>query len=127
MTLKAYLWGMKISAVLSLIAWGMVVYYIDPEEAGIFGQVLFYLSLFLALTGVFALFFTAIRKKIIDQETAFFYLGTNFRQGLLIALLAVVVLIFQSFRILTWWDGLLLLAGIFLFELYFLLRSSRKN
>lgn len=120
MTLKTYLWGMKISTFLSFAAWCLAVYYVDPETAGAFGRAFFYFSLFLALTGLFTLFFTTIRKKIINQGNAFFYLGTNFRQGFLAAVATIAILIFQSFRILTWWDGLLLLAGVFLVELYFL-------
>lgn len=126
MTLKAYLWGMRISTILALAAWGLVFYYVDPEEAGISGKAFFYSSLFLALTGVFTLFLSAIRKKADGQEAAFFYLGTNFRQGALAAFLAITLLIFQSFRILTWWDGLLILVGIFMIEMYFLLRRKYK-
>jgi len=44
----------------------------------------------------------------------------SLRQGMLLSLLACGLLFLQSFRILVWWDGLLLLAGIFLIELYFL-------
>ncbi len=126
MTLKLYLWGMKISTILSIIAWSLVIYYIDPENSGFVGQVLFYLSLYLVLTGVFTLIFTLIRKKLADEETASFYLGTNFRQGAFVALLAIILLFFQSLRILTWWDGLLAVAGIFIIELYFLNKSKTR-
>lgn len=126
MTLKLYLWGMKISTILSIIAWGLVIYYIDPESSGFAGQILFYLSLYLVLTGTFTLIFALIRKKLADEETVSFYLGTNFRQGALVALLAIILLFFQSLRILTWWDGLLVVAGIFIIELYFLNKSKTK-
>ena len=122
MTLKSYLWGMRISAALSAAAWSAVVYNINPEEAGIVGQILFYLSLFLALAGIFILFLTWIRKKISGNERAFARLGMSFRQGVLLSALANTLLIFQSVRILTWWDGLLLAAGVFMVELYFLSR-----
>ncbi|MCD6149729.1 hypothetical protein J7J13_03025 [bacterium] len=122
MTLKSYLWGMRISAALSVAAWSAVVYNINPEEAGIVGQILFYLSLFLALAGIFILFLTWSRRKISGNERAFAHLGMSFRQGVLLSVLANTLLAFQSFRILTWWDGLLLVAGIFIIELYFLSR-----
>ncbi|HDZ85368.1 MAG TPA: hypothetical protein ENH35_02340 [Candidatus Moranbacteria bacterium] len=127
MTLRLYLWGMKLSTVLAIIAWGLVIYYIDPENSGFIGQILFYSSFYLVLTGIFTLIFTLIRKKLADQDTAAFYLGTNFRQGALVALLAIILLLFQSLRILTWWDGLLVVAGIFIIELYFLNKSKTKE
>lgn len=118
---------MKLSTVLAIIAWGLVIYYIDPENSGFIGQILFYSSFYLVLTGIFTLIFTLIRKKLADQDTAAFYLGTNFRQGALVALLAIILLLFQSLRILTWWDGLLVVAGIFIIELYFLNKSKTKE
>lgn len=122
MTLRSYLWGMRISTVLSIAAWIAVVYNVNPEEAGIVGQILFYLSLFLALAGIFILFLTWLRRKILGSDWAFAHLGMSFRQGILLSALANMLLIFQGFRILTWWDGLLLVAGIFIIELYFLSR-----
>lgn len=120
MTLKSYLWGMRISTVLSVAAWIAVIYNVNPEETGIIGQALFYLSLFLALAGVFILFLTWARRKILGSDWAFAHLGMSFRQGILFSALANALLIFQSLKILTWWDGLLLVAGIFIIELYFL-------
>jgi len=124
MTLKLYTWGMKISTILSFIALGLVIYYIDPEQSALASQGLFYLSIFLAVTGLVTLFFTSLRKKgagsKLSQQEASLYIVTNFRQGALVALLVVILLVFQSVRILTWWDGLLVVAGIFIIELYFL-------
>lgn len=127
MTLKLYLWGMKISTILALIAWGLVVYNIDPDNSGAVGQSLFYLSAYVSLTGIFILMFIFIRRKLSDEETASFYLGTNLRQGALVAFLAIILLFFQSLRILTWWDGLLVVAGIFIIELYFLNRIKTEK
>lgn len=122
MTLKSYLWGMRISTALSIAAWIAVVYNVNPEATGIVGQILFYLSLFLALAGIFILFITWSRRKILGSDWAFVHLGMSFRQGALLSVLAISLLIFQSFGILTWWDGLLTVAGIFIIELYFLSR-----
>jgi len=44
----------------------------------------------------------------------------SLRQGILLALLATSLLVLQGLRMLLWWDGLLIVAGIFLIELYFL-------
>jgi hypothetical protein len=120
MTLKSYLWGLRIWTLFSLVAWGLVVYYIDPDKTGILGQALFFASLFLALSGLLILFSTWVRRKINGPELALAQLGMSFRQGILLALLVIILLIFQKLRILIWWDGLLVAGGIFLIELYFL-------
>lgn len=122
MTLKSYLWGLRVSALLALAGWSLAVYFIDPEKSGIGGQLLFYLSLFLALSGMFILLLTRLRRRADDEETTFSCLGMSFRQGMLLALLVVILLILQSFRVLVWWDGLLAAAAVFLVELYFLSR-----
>lgn len=124
MTLKSYLWGMKIGALAALIAWVLVLWQIDPDKSGILGQALFYASTLLFFAGIFILLFTWMRKIFSqDDETAAQYVGMSFRQGVLMAILAVALLALQQMRILVWWDGALVVAGIFLIELYFLTRK----
>jgi len=124
MTLKSYLWGIRIGTVLSFAAWVMVILYINPEKSGVAGQALFYASTFLFFAGVLILFFTWMRRKARDDdEIAFTYLGTSFRQGILMALLLIGLLVLQQYRLLIWWDGALVIVGVFLMELYFLTRK----
>lgn len=122
MSLKAYLWGLKISTVLALSAWGLTLFWVDPQKGGWVGQLLFYSSLFLTLSGIFALLLTAVRKRKTDNEEQMFHVGMSLRQGLLLAVLAIALLAMQRFGVLVWWDGLLAVAGILLVELYFLSR-----
>jgi hypothetical protein len=123
MTLKSYLLGMKIGAVLAFSAWLLILTNFDPIESGMFGKILFYGSLLLSLSAIFILILTWLRKKAtVGEEIAFAYVGASFRQGVLLALLTVILLILQSMRVLVWWDGLLVTAGVFLMELYFLTR-----
>ncbi|MDO8529549.1 MAG: hypothetical protein Q7S18_02675 [bacterium] len=120
MTLKSYLWGIRFGALLSLAGWALVTYYIDPQKFGILGQFIFYATLFLFLSGIFILMLTWARRKFSREEAAFSKLGMSFREGVLLSFLTIALLILQSFRVLTWWDGLLTVAGVFLAELYFL-------
>ncbi len=122
MTLRSYLWGIKIIAILSLSAWVFVVFKIDPEKSGLIGQILFFGSLFLAFSAIFTIFLIWIFGKIGREEAEFLHLGMSFRQGMLLAVLAIILLVMQNFRVLTWWDGLLAAVGVFLVELYFLSR-----
>jgi hypothetical protein len=106
----------------SAVLWLVVIMRIDPTASIFIGQSLFFVSLFLMLTGIFALFFTWMRKMMSGGESAFVHLGMSLRQGMLLALLIIFLLIFQRLQILIWWDGLLLAAGFFIIELYFLTR-----
>ena len=122
MTLKSYLWGLRIIALISVISWVIVIVNIDPDVSVFVGQGLFFVSMFAMLSSTLTLFFTWMRKTMSGGESAFVHLGMSLRQGILISLLVIVLLFFQRLQILVWWDGLLLAAGFFLIELYFLTR-----
>ena len=123
MTLKSYLWVMRIGALLSLASWILVVTHIDPIEAGVAGRLLFYGSFFLSVGAIAIIALTWLRRQSSKQDDLeMVYISGSFRQGILVSLLAVSLLVLQSFRILVWWDGLLVVAGICLIELYFLSR-----
>ena len=123
MTLRAYVWGIRLVTLLSIAAFVLVLKFVDPDSTGIVGKVLFYASLFFTLSGILNLFLLWLRKKLMNSDTAASNIGLSFRQGNLLALFAIGLLIMQSFRVLVWWDGLLLLAGVFIVELYFASRE----
>jgi len=123
MTLKTYIWGMRIITLFSLITLGIIIVYINPQSSGLLGIFLFYLVIFFALGGIFNLFLIFVRKKFLGNKTTATNVGLSFRQGILLAILCLVLLILQSYRILIWWDALFVVAGIFLIELFFLSRS----
>jgi len=110
---------MRIVALFSVFALVFIILYIDPESSGIAGKALFFLVLFIALDGIFNLILLKLRKKIINSETIFANMALTFRQSILLALLVSGLLLMQGERMLVWWSGLLLLAGIFLIEFYF--------
>ena len=123
MTLRSYIWGMRLLTLISLSALGFVIFYVDPENSGMVGKIIFYFILFFSLSGFINLFLIFTRRKIMGSETALATIGLSFRQAILLSLLTIGLLILQSMRALVWWDGLLLVAGIFLVELYFLSRN----
>jgi len=111
--------------ILSIISLGGLVWVltdIDPEKAGAGGKFIFYGVLFFFLVSVFNLLFIYFRKSMLHPEMAAQALRVSFRQAILLSLLAGALLGMQSFRVLVWWDGLLVVAGISLIELYFLSR-----
>jgi hypothetical protein len=120
MTFKAYIWGMLTVSLFSFLALGGVINYVDPEKAGIPGKLVFYLVLLFFLSGFFNLLLLFLRKKMLGDNAAPENIHLSFRQSFLLALLAIGILLLQGMRMLVWWDGLLMVAGVFLIELYFL-------
>lgn len=123
MSLTAYIWSLILSTVLALGAWLFVLFIIDPYEAGIIGQIFFYFSLWLFLMGMLVNILVWLRVRFLGGENAIETMGLSFRQGLLLALLVVSIIMLNAYNYYTWWICLLILAGIFLIELYFLSRE----
>lgn len=122
MTLRSYIWGMRIAVLFSIIVLGLVVNFIDPDTSGFPGKTLFFLILFFALSGIFNLILLRLRRNVTKGENAFEKVNLSFRQGILLAVFFTGVVVLQGQKILIWWSALLLLAGIFLIELFFVTR-----
>lgn len=125
MTLKLYLWVLRIVTLFSFVAFGLVVNFIDPEKTGQAGKIIFYLVLFFALSGMLNLFLLWLRGVWGGEKTAILNINLSLRQSIFLATILVGLLALQGLRILVWWVGLLLVASIFLAELYFL--ASERN
>ncbi|MFH0837811.1 MAG: hypothetical protein V1880_00920 [Patescibacteria group bacterium] len=119
---NTYITAIFIASLLSWASWFVVVYKLSPFSQPSLGLSLFYSSLFIALAGTFALFFYFLRVWANKKEIYNVHLNTSLRQGTLLSIMVIVGLAFQRLRVLTWWDGLLLLAIVLLIEFYF---SSR--
>lgn len=119
MTLNAYLLGLKVSAFLAFFAWALVVLYVNPDDSGMFGKILFYGTLFLWFSGAASLFLTWMQKKIADEERAAKLLVENMKQGLIISFFLIVLLMLQYYRVLVLWSSLLVLVVFLLVELRF--------
>lgn len=122
MTLRRYLIGMLISTLTCWTAWVVVLIYIDPEKSGFIGFLSFYISLFFALVGTLSLAGFYLRRWLSRNEILFAHITPSFRQGVLLSVCFIGCLILQSFRILTWWDGILFVTAIALLEFYFMSR-----
>lgn len=123
MTLRFYLWVVKIVTLFSFIALSLVVYFIDPEKTGWAGKTIFYLVLFFTLSGLLNLILIKLRNIWGGEKTVILNISLSSRQSVLLSTILVGLLVLQGLRILVWWAGLLLAAGIFLVELYFLSRK----
>ena len=120
---KGYLWTIRIVTLLSLVALTFIVVRVDPQKDPS-AKIFFYSALFFFLSGMVNLLLLRLRRRRMRGELVYENIVLSLRQGILLAFLAIGLFLLQGFRMLLWWDGLLLLAGIFLIELYFLSRED---
>lgn len=114
----------------TLVCWfgfGLVVFLVSPEEAGLTGFSLFYLSLFLALAGIFSIIGFIFRYLLKRHEFAYEQAKTALRQGLMFALLVVAALFLQGQKLLVWWNLILLIGLLAGIEYFFISNSSKAN
>ena len=132
MSYRFFLWGMRILAVVSFSLMLLALIFLSPySDPYSFRQsistniLIFEISLFFSLLAGFSLLLFWIRTlkltNLRGKELSVFA-GVSFRQGFLLALAVLILLIMQSFQILIWWDGLLAIGAVIMAELYFLAR-----
>ena len=117
-----YLSGIAFTAVLSWITFVIVILRLDPFTSTALALPFFSISLFLALTSTLTLLGFYTRVWFRSGEIYYQHISIALRQSALISLAVCIALVFSILRILTWWDGFLIVAAIGLFEVYF---SSR--
>lgn len=116
---RGYLWLVRIIGLFALSALVFIVLKIEPEK-DTWTKIFFYLAFFFFLSSLFNLFLLRLRRRAMRGELVGENIVLSLRQGTLLALLATSLFVLQGLRMLLWWDGLLIVAGIFLVELYFL-------
>lgn len=126
MTLQSYLILMSLTTIICWSAWVFVIFMIDPSITNWIGFLLFYSSLFLALTGIAAIIGFIIRFVALKQELAFRSVKEAFRQSFLFAALIVVSLILLSQNLFSWLNLLLLVVGLSVLE-FFLISYGKNN
>ncbi|MBN2306647.1 hypothetical protein JXD20_01565 [Candidatus Peregrinibacteria bacterium] len=119
---STYITAILIATFLSWASWFVVLYKLSPFSQPVLALSLFYSSLFIALAGTFVMLFYFLRVWVNKKEIYNVHLNTSLRQGILLSAMIIIGLAFQRLRVLTWWDGILLLAIVLLIEFYF---SSR--
>ncbi len=118
MTLKKYLIFMSLATFVCWVAWAYIIWSINPEITNWIGFLLFYFSLFAALTGTAALVGFIIRFAALKQKLAFRSVQDAFRQSFLFAALIVVSLLLLSRDLFTWLNLFLLIIGLSLLEFF---------
>jgi hypothetical protein len=110
-----------------LLAWlgfFLVISKLSPYENMGLGLGLFFITLFIALSATFAAFGFYFRVWLFKNEIFYKHINVALRQGIFLSLIAILCLVFQMMRVLTWWSGALLVAVAVLLEAYFSAKDS---
>lgn len=127
MTLKNYLFVMS---VLTAICWGIFFFVsntIDPFSTNWLGFLLFYSSLFLALSGLASLFGFLFRFGILKKDLAFQAVKIAFRQSFLFSLFLTAALSLKANNLLNWLNIVLLIVVFAILELFLNNYQKAKN
>jgi hypothetical protein len=113
----------------TLACWGAFIFVlntVNPEITNWLGFVLFYSSLFLAVSGLAAIVGFLVRFWLLKQKLAFYSVNSAFRQSFLFALLIISVLLLLANNLFTILNVLLLVVIITLIE-FFLISHRKKH
>ena len=125
MTLRSYLWGLRIGTLISFAALCAVIFLTDPLDIGEVAFFLFYVTFFLAASGIGVLLLTWIWRRMAKEMLTLGEMGMAVRQGILLGFLSTVIVGLQQMKVLVWWVTLIAIAGVFLIELFFLTRPKK--
>jgi hypothetical protein len=107
-----------IAALISWVAFVLVIAKLDPFVSTGLALSLFFISLFFALTSTFTILGFYLRVWFNKNEVYYDHINVSLRQGILLTLIALGSLLFQLLGVLTWWSGLLLIGAITMIEFY---------
>ena len=117
-TTRAYILPLIAGTVVAIAAFGSILWSVDPFTAGVIPHIFFYLTLFLASTGVVTLIGIWMRKRWIPG-VLIKQLQVSARQAILISLLIAGLLLLQTHNLLHWWVGGTLILFIITVEVFF--------
>lgn len=120
MTYSSYLAVIFFSSVVSWLSFYMVIERLDPFVNPVTAFVSISVTMFLALTGTFTILGFYLRLFWLKNSLYFYNINVSFRQGVLLAFAVCIMLGFQAFRILNWWDGMIIVLVVAIIEFSFL-------
>lgn len=104
MSFRAYVVLMVIGTLLAWLGWGIVVWSVNPLEAGGLGIGLFFLTLLMGLVGALTLFGLLVRLVVMKRQGLVVReVKTSFRHAVLLSIVSILSLIFSKQGWLSWW------------------------
>ncbi|MFA6254443.1 MAG: hypothetical protein WC675_00230 [Patescibacteria group bacterium] len=125
MSLKSFLLLLILGTLLAWLSWGLMLLYFDPSQTSLLGFSLFYLSLFLGISGIIFLVVDWLKGKIFKKQLLLTRLKNSIRHAILFSILILGWLLLKSHDLLQWWN--LLLFILVLTTLEFFCMSTQKN
>lgn len=125
MTINRSLSLIFISTIFFWLIFLVFFFFVEPNEGGLFALIIFFLSLFLGLLGIFTLIFTILKFRTVkDLDKIFEKFSSAFRQAIFISLFLISLILLRFLKLLEWWS----LAAAFLFFLLLeLIFSTRRK
>jgi hypothetical protein len=114
---RSYLFGISITALLTLVALSLVLIYFDPNSVGVTGIVLLFLSLTIALISWLVLAGYAVRTRF--AQTAEMAFKVALRQGITAGLFTAGLILLKTLDFLNWWNAVMLAVAVLLLEFRF--------
>jgi hypothetical protein len=127
MSLKIFLVLIILGTILAWITFGLVVFNLDPEQAGIFGFLLFYLNLFLALSGTIFIVSDLIKARFFKYQSLYHRFKVSLRHSIFFTVLILGWAFLKSQGILRWWNILLLILSLTILEFFFISLDKQKR
>lgn len=112
---------------LSWSSWIYVLFAVNPDQSGLIGFFLFYLSLFLSLSGTFTFLGFFLRRRFVPDGLPWQQIKLSFRQGLFLSFFFNFGLYLASQNMLRWWNSLLLIVVIMVFEGIFQVKEKPRQ
>lgn len=123
MIFNRYVFLLLLTLLLSGGAWFLVLTRLDPVQDGLIAVVLFYISLLFFISSFTTLLGYLMRIILYPHEISLNHFNVSLRQGMILAVLVLCLLIFQTFKRLFIWDAVLLFLIAFLVEIYFVAKD----
>ena len=103
-----------LSTILAAFSLASIIFFTDPNTAGVITHLFFYVSLFLTSLGIFVIAGLLVRQMLFTG-LYIIHLGQSFRQAMLLSVLISASLILQAQKLLYWWvEGSLILLLLFI-------------
>jgi len=120
MTVRSFLVRSLVGAVVGAASWGLIIRYLDPEQAGAIGYALFFLSLFLLIASGMSLLGYGVRRVLTAGQFPAYTVRTSLRQGVWLGLFTSILLLLQLMRLYRWWLAVIIVVLLVSIELVFL-------
>ncbi len=124
MTHHKYISTLLITGIIAWLGWTITFFKFNIETQLNIALPLFFITLLIALSCTFTIIGFYFRVWLFKNEIFYKHINIAIRQGIVLAILTTICLLYQMMRVLTWWSGLsIIIAAIFL-EFYFSSKDS---